>query len=109
MQKPSLAAMARQVGRRAADASSGRAAETVYGGHERRLRQTVIAMTAGTELAEHDSPGDATILVITGRLSLVAGDVSWQGREGDLLAIPDERHSVQALTDTAFLLTVAKR
>lgn len=108
MQKPSLAAMARQVGRRAADANSGRAAETVYGGHEKRLRQTVIAMTAGTELAEHDSPGDATILVITGRLRLVAGEVSWEGREGDFLAIPNERHSVQAVTDTAFLLTVAK-
>ena len=109
MQKPSLAAMARQVGRRAAEARSGRAAETVYGGHEKRLRQTVIAMTEGTELAEHESPGDATILVINGRLTLTVGDVSWEGRDGDFLVIPDERHSVQAVTDTAFLLTVAKR
>ena len=109
MQKPSLAAMARQVGRRAAEARSGRAAETVYGGHEKRLRQTVIAMTEGTELAEHESPGYATILVINGRLTLTVGDVSWEGRDGDLLVIPDERHSVQAVTDTAFLLTVAKR
>lgn len=108
MQKPSLDAMARQVGSRAAEASSGRAAETLYGGHEKRLRQTVIAMTAGAELAEHESPGDATILVINGRLTLTAGDVTWQGREGDFLVIPDQRHSVQAVTDTAFLLTVAK-
>ena len=108
MRKPSLDAMARQVGRRAAEANSGRAAETVYGGHEKRLRQTVIAMTAGAELAEHENPGDATILVINGRLTLTAGEVSWEGRQGDLLTIPDERHSVQAVTDTAFLLTVAK-
>lgn len=108
MQKPSLDAMARQVGRRAAEASSGRAAETVYGGHEKRLRQTVIAMTAGTELAEHENPGDCTIVVITGRLTLTAGGTSWDGRQGDLLVVPDERHSVQAVTDAAFLLTVAK-
>lgn len=108
MQKPSLDAMARQVGRRAAEANSGRAAETVYGGHEKRLRQTVIAMTEGTELGEHESPGDATILVIRGRLTLTVGAVSWEGRAGDFLAIPNERHSVQAVTDTAFLLTVAK-
>lgn len=109
MQKPSLDAMARQLGRRAAEANSGRAAETVYGGHEKRLRQTVIAMTAGTELAEHENPGDATVLVINGRLKLTAGDVTWEGRQGDLLVVPDERHGVQAVTDTAFLLTVAKR
>lgn len=107
MRKPSLDAMARQLGRRAAAESSGRAAETVYGGHEKRLRQTIIALTAGTELAEHSNPGDATILVINGRLRLVAGQVSWDGRQGDLLIVPDERHGVQAVTDTCFLLSVA--
>ena len=35
MNKLSLDAMAREQGRRAAAAPSGRAAETVYGGHER--------------------------------------------------------------------------
>lgn len=108
MQKPSLDAMARQLGQRAAQATSGRAAETIFGGHEKRLRQTIVAMTAGTELGEHENPGDATVLVIHGRIKLVAGDVTWEGREGDFLTVPDERHSVQAVTDTAFLLTVAK-
>ncbi|TMZ53071.1 cupin domain-containing protein [Ruania albidiflava] len=108
MRKPSLDAMARQLGERAARASSGRAAETVYGGHEKRLRQTIVAMTAGTELAEHENPGDATVLVIHGRLKLLAGDVSWEGRQGDFLTVPDERHSIEAVTETAFLLSVAK-
>jgi len=109
VQKPSLEAMARQLSRRAAEEGSGRAAETVYGGHQRRLRQTMIALTEGSELGEHDSPGDATVLVVQGRMRLVAGDKTWEGRSGNLLAVPEERHSVEAVTDTVFLLTVARR
>lgn len=109
MHKPNLDAVARDLSGHAAEAKNGRAAETLYGGHEKTLRQTMLAMQEGSELAEHESPGDATILVVSGRVRLTAGDVSWEGREGDLLSIPDARHSVTALTDTAFLLSVAKR
>ncbi|WP_446666356.1 cupin domain-containing protein [Flexivirga sp. B27] len=109
MHKHSLDAMAREMGHRAAEVSSGRAARTVYGGHETRLRQTVIALRAGARLAEHTNPGDTTVLVITGRLRLWAGEVSWEGRAGDLLVVPDAAHSVEAVTDTAFLLTAANR
>jgi len=109
MHKHSLDALAREMGHRAAAASSGRAARTVYGGHETRLRQTVIALRADAQLAEHTNPGDTTLLVITGRLRLRAGEVSWEGRAGDLLVVPDAPHSVEALTDTAFLLTAVNR
>lgn len=109
MQKQNLDALAREVGHRAAEASSGRAARTVYGGHEKRLRQTVIAMRAGAQLAEHVNPGDATVLVINGRLRLWSGEVSWDGRDGDLLVVPDAPHSVEAITDTALLLTATNR
>lgn len=109
MQKLSLDAVAREAGHRAAEASSGRAATTVYGGHEKRLRQTVIAVRAGARLAEHVNPGDATLLVINGRLRLWSGETSWEGRAGDLLIVPDAPHWVEALTDTAFLLTAAHR
>src|SRR5699024_2264939 len=63
----------------------------------------------GSELGEHDSPGDATVLVVQGRMRLVAGDTSWEGRSGNLLAVPEARLSVEAVTDTVFLLTVARR
>ena len=108
MHKPNLDAVARELSTRAAETKNGRAAETLYGGHEKALRQTLIAMKEGAELAEHENPGDATILVVSGRVELKAGDVSWEGREGDLLVIPDARHSVTALTDATFLLSVAK-
>ncbi|HEU4361395.1 MAG TPA: LuxR family transcriptional regulator, partial [Mycobacterium sp.] len=42
------------------------ASDTVVGGSERVLRQTVVGMVKGTELGEHNSPGEATIYVIRG-------------------------------------------
>ncbi|WP_432056641.1 cupin domain-containing protein [Streptomyces sp. bgisy022] len=108
MQKLSLDALAREHLERAGTASSGRSATTVYGGHEHVLRQTVLALTAGTSLAEHENPGEATLVVLRGRVRLACGDTSWEGREGDLLAIPPARHSLDALEDAVVLLTVAK-
>jgi quercetin dioxygenase-like cupin family protein len=105
--KISLEAKARELAQAASQARSGRAADTVFGGHEKRMRQTVVSLRAGAELAEHQSPGEATLLVIHGRLRLVAGEVSWPGRAWDYLVIPDAPHSVEAETDTTFLLTVS--
>ncbi|QCQ90024.1 cupin domain-containing protein [Rhodococcus sp. SGAir0479] len=108
MDKTSLTALARQQLKLAAASSSGRSSQTVFGGHQRHLRQTVIALSAGKSLAEHDSPGEATMLVLSGKLALICGEDSWKGSTGDMLVIPAARHSVEALEDVAFLLTVTK-
>ncbi len=108
MQKLSLDALARELLRQAAEAAGGRAAQTVMGGHERLLRQTVIAMVKDATLAEHASPGEASVYVLRGRVLLAAGGQSWEGRDGDLLIVPDAPHSLQAMQDSAVLLTVAK-
>jgi quercetin dioxygenase-like cupin family protein len=108
MEKFSLDAIARTQAKLAAAASSGRSAETVYGGHEHALRQTVLALTAGCALDEHESPGEATLQVLSGRIRLTAGEVAWEGRAGDLLIVPGTRHAVEALEDSVFLLTVSK-
>jgi quercetin dioxygenase-like cupin family protein len=108
MEKFSLEAIAREQAKRAAAASSGRSAETVYGGHEHALRQTVLALTAGSSLDEHESPGEATVQVLRGRVRLTAGQVAWEGRAGDLLVVPEVRHALQAVEDSAVLLTVSK-
>ena len=86
---------------------AGRTARTLVTGES--LRATVIALAAGSELAEHDAPHAATLQVLRGSLRLRAGEREWPLAEGQLATIPSERHSVHADTDAAFLLSVALR
>lgn len=90
----------------ARSARAGRSAHTVHGGHDHMLRQTIIALTAGTELAEHNSPGQATLQVLRGNVRVTAGDDTWSGGPGDLLIIPPDRHGLHADSDAVVLLTV---
>ena len=108
MQKLSLDAVAREHLERAMGGPPNRSSVTVVGGHEHVLRQTVVALASGAEMNEHDSPGEATVHVLRGRVRLVAGADSWEGRSGDLIVVPAARHSLEALEDSAVLLTVVK-
>jgi quercetin dioxygenase-like cupin family protein len=97
-------------GRLVADARehhSQRAARTIVSGPS--MRATVIALAAGAELAEHEAPPAATLLVIQGNVQLNAGDDAWRLSAGQVIAIPQRRHSLLAETDAAVLLTVALR
>lgn len=105
--KSSMTALVREQLKIAAQASSGRSAHTVYGGHEHVLRQTLIALAAGRALDEHENPGESTVHVLHGRVRLVgADDLEWEGSSGDLLIVPQTRHALRAVEDSAVLLTV---
>ncbi|HEX3824063.1 MAG TPA: cupin domain-containing protein [Mycobacteriales bacterium] len=92
---------------RAKESAARRSAVTVCGGSDRTLRQTVIALAEGTVLAEHENPGEATVYVLSGGVRLRAGDEAWEGRQGDLIVVPRQRHDLIALQDATVLLTVA--
>lgn len=107
MESTSLTALADEQLTLARGATNGRSAHTLYGGHDRRLRQTLLALTSGQGLDEHESPGEATVQVLRGRVRVTAeGDV-WEGAAGDHLALPPARHDLVALEDAAVLLTVS--
>ncbi|WP_067441228.1 cupin domain-containing protein [Nocardioides jensenii] len=109
MEKTSLTRLGEEQLLKAREASSGRAAVTVYGGHEHDMRQTLIALAAGRSLGEHESPGEASLQVLVGTVRLTAGAEVWEGAAGDYLVIPDARHDLHADTDAVVLLTVATR
>lgn len=88
--------------------NNGRSAVTIFGGRDAHLRQTLMAMRAGEGLSEHSSPGEATLQVLLGHVTLHSADSSWEGKPGDLLPIPAGVHSLDALEDSAILLTVVK-
>ncbi|MPV35995.1 cupin domain-containing protein [Georgenia subflava] len=109
MQKISIEALARQQLKAAAGAAaSARAGDTVFGGHDKVLRQTVVGLLHGAQIAERENHDEATIYVLQGRVRLRAGEVSWEARAGDLLIVPDARHSLEAVEDSAVLITIAK-
>ncbi|MFD8644657.1 cupin [Streptomyces zaomyceticus] len=84
-------------------APHGRSAYLVM--HDGVLRQTVIALTAGTSLDEHNAPPAASLHVLRGRVSLTAAGRSEELASGTLLMIPKERHGLTALDDAVVLLT----
>ncbi|CAM5787294.1 cupin [Cellulomonas persica] len=80
----------------------GRDAQLVV--HDGVLRQTVLALVAGTELAEHNSPHAASLQVLVGRVRVTGVEES-EVAAGHLIVLTHERHAVLALEDSVFLLT----
>jgi quercetin dioxygenase-like cupin family protein len=106
MQALSLTALVDQQLAAARQATSGRSARTVRGGRANALHQTLLALVAGQSLDEHESPGEATLQILHGRVLLSTAEDSWEGAAGDHLDIPPERHALRAIEDCAVLLTV---
>lgn len=106
MQPLSLSALVEHQLAAARQATSGRSAHTVRGGRANALHQTLLALVAGQSLDEHESPGEATLQILRGRVLLSTAEDSWEGAAGDQLDIPPERHALRAIEDCAVLLTV---
>jgi quercetin dioxygenase-like cupin family protein len=71
------------------------------------LRQPLIALREGAELGEHESPGPASLLVIRGRVRVVAGEETVELVAHQISPIPNRRHGLHADEDSVVLLSVA--
>ncbi|MGW4164528.1 cupin [Streptomyces sp. NPDC004788] len=106
MQEPApfdLTALADEHLTKAREDAHGRSAHLVV--HDGVLRQSVIAMTSGTALDEHNAPPAGSLQVLRGRVRLTAAGRSEDLSAGQLQMIPQERHGLTALDDAVVLLT----
>ncbi|MFJ3790588.1 cupin [Kitasatospora sp. NPDC090091] len=87
----------------AAESPHGRSAHLVL--HDGVLRQTVIALTAGTSLDEHNAPAAASLQVLRGRVALTVAGHLQELSAGQLYPVPQERHGLLAHVDSVVLLT----
>jgi quercetin dioxygenase-like cupin family protein len=72
------------------------------------LRVVLEVMRSGTELASHAISGPAALQVLDGELALRTPARQLRAMRSDLVALPrEESRSIEALRDSAFLLTLA--
>lgn len=72
------------------------------------LRVVLQAMGAGSRLAEHHAPGPITVQVLEGELEFSVGETVHPLHAGSLLVLPARvPHSVHAVQESVFLLTIA--
>jgi quercetin dioxygenase-like cupin family protein len=86
---------------------AGRHTRNVDAGEPGVLTHTLVTLRGGVELSEHETPGVATLQVLIGRIRFITADEDAEVTVGQVLALPLARHRVEALEDSAFLLTVA--
>lgn len=101
-----LTALGKELLSQAGESAHGRASTAVV--HGDRQRAVLMAFTAGGELGEHEAPPAATLQVLSGQAVLRAGDDEWDLSAGELMVIPQSRHSLRVPDgDAVVLLTVA--
>jgi quercetin dioxygenase-like cupin family protein len=98
-----LTALADEHAALAAASPHGRSARLLV--HDGVLRQTVIALTAGSSLDEHNAPAAASLQVLRGHVSLTVAGERTALRAGQLQTVPQVRHGLLAHVDSVVLLT----
>jgi quercetin dioxygenase-like cupin family protein len=75
---------------------------------ESDLRVVLTVLKAGAVVKEHRVPGPATVQTLSGRISLRLPNQTVELPAGQLLALEgDLPHDVEAIEESAFLITIA--
>jgi quercetin dioxygenase-like cupin family protein len=101
-----LTAIERELRSEEAFQRDGHTARTLV--REPAIRIVVVAIKAGARIAEHRAQEVTSIQALTGHVRLVLSDRSLELGAGRVLVVaPDLRHQVEAVADSALLLTLA--
>lgn len=96
----------RQLTEEASWQQTGRTAKTLV--KEADLRVVLVALRQGVAMDEHQATGPVTIQAVSGQFRVRLPDQHVNLAPGQVVALaPALRHSVLALQDGAFLLTIA--
>jgi quercetin dioxygenase-like cupin family protein len=87
--------------------AAGRAGRTLTPGSGATLKQSLLALRAGSRLQDHIAPEATTLLGIRGTAILHHGAERVTLTDGIWASCPAGRHTLEAVSDTVVLLTVA--
>lgn len=74
-----------------------------------KTKVILFSFAAGSGLAEHVAPFDATIEIISGRAAITVGDESIEGKPGTWIQmVAKTPHSIKAESPVVMLLTLVK-
>ncbi len=100
-----LAAEGERLLEKARTSGRGRAVRSVV--RQPGQNMILLGLPAGGGLPEHDAPGPASLLCLSGEVTLSTADASWVLPAGTAHAIPPARHDVLAAVDSVCVLTVS--
>ena len=90
---------------RAKESERGRTVRSVV--RQPGQNMILLGLPAGGGLPDHDAPGPASLLCLSGRVVLGSEGRSWTLPAGSAHAIPPARHDVVAEEDSVCVLTVS--
>lgn len=101
----SLPSLIQEMKRESSWEKSGRSAKTLY--KEKGMRLVLNCMKAGTEIKPHQANGPISVHCLEGQLKFHTAENSVTLNQGEVLTLQEYiRHSVEAIEETSFLLTI---
>src|SRR5699024_2382970 len=93
---------------KAATVKNGRAIHSFRAVPSGHLTQVLLALKACKSLFDHENPGEALLHVLQGTVHVTVGEDAIEVKEDEHAVVPQQRHGLVAVEDSAVLLTVVR-